>query len=121
MLSWVVIDLNLRYAGTDGAGEGRNKAVELTVQVDFFNYLAAVGLEGTAIVVKAYSGYPGSELVGEQRRQPLAEKGVFARLPPAADYVVAFIQFLQQPRNGKSRVFGRAGIDGCRIFKPSVS
>ena len=88
-----------RDLGQPGAllgGVDRDEPVHLTVQADALQHLAAIGLQGAAIVVQAHAADPRDQPVGRQGGQPPRQRVVLAVLPPARDHVETLIQGLQQ-------------------------
>ena len=52
---------HLGHPGADLGGERRDEAVHLAVEVHVLQHLAAVGLQGAAVVVQVHAGHAGDE------------------------------------------------------------
>ena len=87
---------HLRDADAHPRGERGDEAVHLAVEADAAQHLAAVGLQGAAVVVQAHVGDLADQPVGGPARDAARQPRVLAVLAPAADHVVAFVNLREQ-------------------------
>ena len=92
------------------AGQRRDEAMQFAVQLNFLDNLAPVSLEGGSEVVefdaREFRHHPVGREAGKLAREP----GVFALVAPAADQVVAFLDFFHEARDlcgGRAHSFAR--------------
>ena len=94
-----------------------DEAVHLPVQVNVVQQPGAIGLQHAAIVVQMHAGDQGDELVGDPGREAAREPRVSTRPPPAADDVVPFGEFGQEPRD-IARVVLEVGVHRAQHRAP---
>ena len=107
-----------RHLADRSAMPGRqsgNKAVELPVQGDLFEDLAPIGLERGAEVVDVDTAQLGHEPVGAARWNAPQPQVIDTLLAPAADDVVAFLDFLEEDRD-VGRVMLQVAVHGDDVF-----
>ena len=92
-------------------GQGGDEAVHLPVEVHVLDHLAAVGLQGAAVVVQGHPGDFADQPVGDHGGQLAVDESVFAVFAPAAHHVEALIHAGQQQRDIR-RIILQVGIQG---------
>src|SRR5215831_7884131 len=98
-LAFQVFNGNFDDSRAGGAGERRNEAVQLAVELNFLNDFAAVGLEGRAEIVQFYSGELRHHPIGGAARDLPHQPVVAARIAPSAYQVVAFFDLFKEAGN----------------------
>src|SRR5262249_34284557 len=78
------------------AGERWNEAMQLAVELNFAQNLAAIGFEGSAEVVELDAAKFGHQPICCAARNLAHEPVVAAGIAPAADEVVAFFDFFEE-------------------------
>ena len=66
--------------------------MHFAVDAHAVQHIAAVGLEGAAVIVQPHAGHKGDKPVGNVAGQIAGQFGVLAILAPAGNNVVAFVQ-----------------------------
>ena len=103
--------LHLGDPGPLDEGQGRQKAVQFAVEIEIVDHLAAVGLQGAAVVVQLHAGDPGDQAIGQQGGQQPAQGRILAAVAPAAHQVKTLVQLLQQQRD-VGRIVLQVAIEG---------
>src|SRR4030042_2570195 len=109
------MDLNLGDEHSDVRGDGRDEAVELSVELDAFHNLAAKGLGRAAEVMKLDAGETGDQPVGRVRGQAARQEPVFPFPAPAVYDIVALGDFFQEARDVPGVVL-QVGVQGDDDF-----
>ena len=60
-----MVHLHFADPGPFDEGQGRQEAMQLPVEVHVCHHLAAVGLEGAAVVVQLHPGNAGDQAIGQ--------------------------------------------------------
>ena len=94
-----MIDLDLGDGHPDLAGDGRDEAVQLAVELDILDHLAAEHLERAAVVVEPDPGDAGDQPVGDGRGDAAGQETVPPLPPPAADDVIALLDLGDEKRD----------------------
>ena len=91
-------NLDLADPEAPGVRQHRNEPVQLTVDADLTQHLAAIELETAIVVVQAAAGQAADHPVEDAAGIDLVP-GIVAGLLPAADHVVPFLELGQEARN----------------------
>ena len=86
------------------ARQGWNEPVQIAVEPDPFDHRRAIRLERRPEIVQRHARQLRHQPVRDSRRQAARPQVVDALLPPAADDVVPFAQFREEPGNLFRRV-----------------
>src|SRR3954467_12899759 len=89
-----VLDRDLNDRSAVPRCECRDKPVQLTVERNLVQYLAAIGFKGGAEIVDLHAAQFGHQPVGGLRGDPAQPKVINADFAPATDDVVAFVDLL---------------------------
>ena len=92
----VVPHRHLRDPRAHAGAQRRDEPVLLGVERDPVQQVAAVGLEGAAVVGDLHAGQPADDAVGHPGRHLAQEELVLPALAPAAHQVVALLELVQQ-------------------------
>ena len=91
-----VMDLDLSDRNTHVAGDGRDEAMELAVELDALDNLSAEGFQGAPVIMELDSRQPGNQPVSDERREPARKEPVLSILAPSADDVEAVLDLRQE-------------------------
>jgi len=120
-----VADGNLGDARAIETGQRRNEAVQFAVEMDIFQHLGAIGLEGGAEIAQLHAGGLGHQPIGDARGNLAQQRVVHAVLPPAAGDIVSLFDFFEQRGNVLRRVLQvaihRDDDLALRFVKPAES
>ena len=119
-----VADLDLADAEAPGMRQDRNETVQLAIDADLPQHLAAVELEPAIVVVQAAAGQAADHPVEDAAGIDLVP-GVVPGLLPAADHVVALVELGQEARD-LGRVVLKVAVEredqvAPAAWKPAVS
>ena len=110
MAAAAMADLDLAHAKSAGVRQHRDETMQLAVDADLAQHLAAVELEAAVVVVQAAAG--------ERAHQPVEYPaginlvpGVVAGLLPAADDVIALFEPVEKPRD-LGRIVLKVAVQG---------
>ncbi len=91
-----ILNGDLGYTGTVNTCQCRDEAMKLSVEVDVFENLGSVGLEGGAEIVEVHSGGLRHQPVRDTGWQAAGESVIGTLVAPAAGNVVAFVDWPKQ-------------------------
>ena len=81
------------------AGQSRNKAVQLSVEIDVFQHFRTISFERGSKIAELHTRGFRHQPIGDARRDLASEGVVHPIFPPAAGDVVTFFNFREQGRN----------------------
>jgi len=107
-----VIHHDFRDISTHPGAEGWNESVHFSIEADILQDIAAVGLQGAAIVMELNARNVGNQTIREHGREAAIDKGILPVFAPAAhDSIVVRFHFFQQAGD-INRIVLEIGIQG---------
>ena len=105
----MVMHFHFGNARPDRIGVHRNEAVHFAVQAETGDDFALVGFQGAAVIMQGDAGHGADHPVGQVGGQGAGDEVILAVFAPAADHVIAFIDFFDHGRN-VARVVLQVGV-----------
>src|SRR5262249_8185735 len=94
---WPVTDWQFAHAGADPTAQRGQEAVHLAVQGHVLEDLAAVDLQGAAVIVEPHAGDPRDQDVRKPRGESPRPEGIPPVVAPSAHDVVSLLELVDQP------------------------